>query len=200
MIYSPFECFQMYNALKMHFTSSSYCYVKYNGKTRVTKESYLGRNDKYFFDRLSRQKDPFGVILSNLLIDPKMWIGRIVKEEGLKNYKEYQKRMESLRESFLDELNKLEFSITQLLDSKKNFPVILTLFLENRVSIQTLVILHKIFNIFEVWKLDGDPLYDEIKSKIYKYMPLMGDINRTEYCLLCKEIFEDKLHNNQSVQ
>ena len=31
----PFETYQQYLALKLHFTTDSYDYIKYNGKTRV---------------------------------------------------------------------------------------------------------------------------------------------------------------------
>lgn len=40
----------------MHFSNGSkYDYFKYNGKTRVSESSFLGRKDKYFFERLAKK-------------------------------------------------------------------------------------------------------------------------------------------------
>ena len=38
-----FAAFALYNALKLHFTSKSYDYFKYNGKTNVTKTTFTER-------------------------------------------------------------------------------------------------------------------------------------------------------------
>ena len=50
-----FAAFAMWNALKLHFTSDSYDYFKYNGKTNVSKQSFTTRKDKYQFYKLSRK-------------------------------------------------------------------------------------------------------------------------------------------------
>ena len=50
-----FAAFAMYNSFKLHFTSTSYDYFKYNGKTNVTKENFMRRKDRYSFYKLSRK-------------------------------------------------------------------------------------------------------------------------------------------------
>ena len=52
---SGFAAFAMFHALKLHFTSDSYDYFKYNGKTNVTKTTFSTRKDKYTFYKLSRK-------------------------------------------------------------------------------------------------------------------------------------------------
>ena len=49
-----FEAFAMYHGLKLHF-SGNYDYVKYNGKTNVTKDQFTIRKDKFSFYKLSRK-------------------------------------------------------------------------------------------------------------------------------------------------
>ena len=44
-----FAAFALYNALKLHFTSDSYDYFKYHGKTNVSKQTFTTRKDKYQF-------------------------------------------------------------------------------------------------------------------------------------------------------
>ena len=49
-----FEAYKTYLALKRHFTSD-YNYFKYNGKIRASEESFLRRNDRFFFRKLSKK-------------------------------------------------------------------------------------------------------------------------------------------------
>ena len=50
-----FAAYALWNALKLHFTSDSYDYFKYNGKTNVSKQTFSIRKDKYQFYKLSRK-------------------------------------------------------------------------------------------------------------------------------------------------
>ena len=42
-----YEAYKIYHALKLHF-NSDYDYTKYNGKAKVTVDSYLKRKDRTF--------------------------------------------------------------------------------------------------------------------------------------------------------
>ena len=44
-----FAAFALYNALKLHFTSDSYDFIKYHGKTNVSTQTFMKRKDKYSF-------------------------------------------------------------------------------------------------------------------------------------------------------
>jgi len=46
---SGFSAFALYNAIKLHFTTDSYDYFKYHGKTNVTRDNFAIRKDKYTF-------------------------------------------------------------------------------------------------------------------------------------------------------
>ena len=70
---SAYECYREYLALKQHFTKPGYDYHKFNGKLRVSPASYEKRRDKLYFQKLSRHEDPRGLIVSNMLRDPKVW-------------------------------------------------------------------------------------------------------------------------------
>jgi len=78
---SGFAAFAMFHALKLHFTSDSYDYVKYNGKTNVTKTTFSTRKDKYSFYRLSRK---FGLTelrdyyIANFMVEDIQWVGDIL--------------------------------------------------------------------------------------------------------------------------
>ena len=50
-----FDAYQVYTAIKLHFSSSRYDYFKFDGKTKVSIEKFLQRNDRYFFEKISNK-------------------------------------------------------------------------------------------------------------------------------------------------
>jgi len=58
----PFDTYKTYLALKNHFTKDSYDYHKYQGKSRASLQSFYKRRDRYWFEKLSRQKEDKEVI------------------------------------------------------------------------------------------------------------------------------------------
>ncbi len=74
-----FAAFAMFHALKLHFTGS-YDYVKYNGKTNVSKQSFSIRKDKFTFYRLSRKyslDELRNYYISNFIVQHVNWVGDI---------------------------------------------------------------------------------------------------------------------------
>ena len=66
-----YEAYKLYLAIKLHFSTEDYDFIKHNGKVNCSLDSFTKRNDKYFFHRLStRFKDEellnFYVDLSDL--------------------------------------------------------------------------------------------------------------------------------------
>ena len=53
---TPFEVYKTYLALKNHFTQAKYDYNKYCGKVRASLNSFYKRKDRFWFEKLSRQK------------------------------------------------------------------------------------------------------------------------------------------------
>ncbi len=102
-----FSAFALYNAIKLHFTSDSYDFFKYGGKTNVSKSNFAVRKDKYSFYKLSRKyslQDLRDFYVANFLVKNVSWIGEIANEEGESNYKEWQKRNQSLTYRFKEDI------------------------------------------------------------------------------------------------
>ena len=95
---NPFECYKLYLSLKNHFTKDTYDFHKYCGKSRSSVQSFYKRKDRYFFEKLSRQKTKEEVIdffVSNFVSvsDPStLWIGQIMRE-GERNYIDWKKEI-----------------------------------------------------------------------------------------------------------
>ena len=81
----PFDAYRCYLSLKNHFTKEKYDYHKYCGKSRATVQSFYKRKDRFWFEKLARQKDDKEVIdffVSNFITctDPsKLWIGEMIE-------------------------------------------------------------------------------------------------------------------------
>ena len=49
----PIDAYLMYCAMKAHFDKNDYDFVKYNGKSKVSRDSFYKRNDRVFFVKLN---------------------------------------------------------------------------------------------------------------------------------------------------
>ena len=174
-----FEAYKTYLALQRHFTSD-YNYFKYNGKIRASEESFLRRNDRFFFRKLSKKYNKEELVdfyVSNFIISNN-WVGNLVSQESEDNYVQYKRRRESLSYHFdvelrwvIDhcrdrnlELNKL------LLVEDNNHPLLLKFLLQKKISIDTLIIMDSVLKFLSHWddNLD-DIVWEEKKRLIIKY-------------------------------
>jgi hypothetical protein len=188
-----FAAFAMFHALKLHFTGS-YDYVKYNGKTNVSKQSFSIRKDKFTFYRLSRKyslDELRNYYISNFIVQQVNWVGDITGPDNEENYKKWQKRIQSLTYQF-------ESDIIYVLDNHNdifkvesgNYPKLLVETMHGKVAIETLVILNDLLNFFPMWekKISDDIVWPELKTKCEKYKPfLFYDKNKM------KNILQEKI-------
>tara|TARA_R100000742_G_C4266584_1_gene84696 strand:+ start:708 stop:1307 length:600 start_codon:yes stop_codon:yes gene_type:complete len=192
----PFEAYTSYLSLKNHFTKEKYDYHKYAGKTRATVRAFYNRKDRYFFEKLSRQKKDKEVVdffVSNFVscTDPQtLWIGDIIKN-GESVYHDWQKRVQSLSYFFKEEVEKLveNRKFDELFEIKDNrHPIILKEYLKKSISLETLIVLNCIVsykNDFD--KKLKDPIWELISLKIDKYSPFLN-IDIFKYRKILKKV------------
>jgi|DEB0MinimDraft_10_1074344.scaffolds.fasta_scaffold20163_3 hypothetical protein len=175
-----FDAYKTYLALKQHFTSS-YDYFKYNGKVKAKIESFLKRKDKFFFRKLQKKYSKDELVeffVSNFIINGDNWIGSLVSQESEDNYATWRKNKESISYNYSNELSLLydyclsnDISCNQLvLVEDGNHPILLRLLLQNKISLETVIILDSILGFTRYWnaKLD-DIIWDEKKKLIQNY-------------------------------
>ena len=63
---TPFDAYKTYLALKNHFSKPNYDYFKYAGKSRTSIASFEKRKDKYWFEKISRNKDDKEILFSSI--------------------------------------------------------------------------------------------------------------------------------------
>ena len=103
-----FGAYAIYNSIHLHFTSSSYNYHKYNGKTNVSKDSFLKRKDKYHFYKLSRKypnkEEMKNFLVANFVENDQMWVGDLLNDGAIDNYRRRQKVLQSLTYTFENDI------------------------------------------------------------------------------------------------
>ena len=191
----PHNCYKTYLALKNHFTKDSYDYHKYNGKTRSSLQSFYKRKDRFFFEKMSRQKSDEEILeffVANFAScnDPQsLWIGEIIKE-GEQSYKNWKKKSQSLTYIFKEEMTSLfeNKSVEELFDIKgSSHPRILKEYLQGNVSLESLVLLDKILSFRKSFdKKLLDPIWEFVSMRIRKYSPFIH-IDIFKYRKILKE-------------
>ena len=171
-----FNTYVKFLALKKHFTTDNYDYFKYNGKVRANYETFMSRNDAYSFAKLAKKDDPQGLILSNLLINKNIWVRDLLDSEGEARYTNWRKRIESLGYIFKSELVHLNDEYKQNFISRDGqHPLVMTLLLQKKISLETFTILAFITNIFSYWseKVVDKHVSFDIINKSRKYKPFL---------------------------
>lgn len=177
-----YEAFALYNALKLHFTGS-YDYVKYNGKTNVSKEQFMLRKDKFTFYKLSRKykrEELFGFYIANMLKNPKVWAGELIMEDADSEYKLWTKVQQSLSYIFEQDLNKLFDSVDKPDELLKvvdgQYPLLYNQFLQENIYLETIIILDDVMNFLPMWekKIEDDIVFPDFLFRCRKYKPFLN--------------------------
>ena len=183
---SGFEAYALYNAIKLHFTSDSYDYFKYNGKTNVSKQSFMVRKDKYQFYKLSRKyslEELRDFYVANFLQGDK-WVGDMTGTEGEENYLKWQKTQQALTYTFNNDI----IYLFDLVDGAESWtrddilrchgggwPMIITKLMKNEVTLESVCILVDLVGCMPRWEKEvtEDIIWPFWHRLIKKYTPFI---------------------------
>ena len=193
-----YEAFSLYESLKLHFTKESYDFFKYNGKTKVSVQSFENRKDKYHFYKLSRKypnKDTMiDFLVANFVENENIWIGQLLEEEAHLRYLSRQKVVQSLSYTFENDCyhifdDQSNFDPNCVLKTNGEYPILLTCALRKEIEIETLCILNMLLNFFPMWskKISDTIRWPEYRKTVLKYTAFMPQ-DSVRYRLILKEI------------
>jgi len=170
-----YDIYVYYLALKRHFTSN-YDFFKYNGKVKANVQSFENRKDKFFFYKLSKKSEAKELILANMIVEPSMWIGDMLEEKAHQNYVARAKRIQALTYIFKRELGELNdnFDSNIIVDDGQH-PHLLTLYMQEKISPETLVILDDLTKCFIYWdkRIHEKIVFPAINSFVLNYKPFL---------------------------
>ena len=173
---TPYEVYIDYLALKRHFTTEYYDYHRYNGKVKANKDSFEKRKDKFFFEKISRHRDPHGLMLANFLKLDYVWVKNLTGDEATERYNQWLGKLQSISRSVENELSVLDEDFDsnfKVLDGRH--PNILKLYLADKLSIETFIIIYDLVGCETYWnnKFKNDFIWNEVKKKIKKVRPFL---------------------------
>jgi hypothetical protein len=182
-----FAAFAMFNALKLHFTSDSYDYFKYHGKTNVSKQTFSIRKDKYSFYRLSRKfnlEELRNFYIANFLVEDIQWVGDMTGPEGDENYKKWQKTQQSLTYTFENDTIYLfeKYKPGEMFKISGSYPNLLKELMEDNIHIETIVYMNMMMGFLPVWKkeIEEDIIWPNWELKMRKYQPFLFDQSKIQ--------------------
>ena len=191
-----YDAYKIYHALKLHFTSD-YDYNKYNGKANVSVDSFLKRNDRPFFGRVSRKykDDTKDFFISNFIVNPKGWVGNFNDE----NYLNWKKRNQSLKYNYKTELVELFHKVStfdEIFHNGSQHPLLLKQFMAKKLSMETVAILESLLGFCDRFdkQIEENIVWPDRKKLILNYSNLLTiDVNeyRVVTMKLTKECFND---------
>ena len=167
------DVYLMYCAMKAHFSKGEYDFVKFGGKSKVSRDSFWKRKDRSFFVKLSRKYKTSDEIkdylVSNFVKENKGWVGNFTD----KNYTQWKN---------MNMIEMLEKDITPLLQDfdkgkfifavpESSHPKLLKEYLGKRVSLETMIILDELMGYAPKWNvhLKDDFMWEEINLLMNNY-------------------------------
>jgi len=174
-----FDAYALYNALKLHFTGN-YDYIKYNGKTSVSRTTFSTRKDKYHFYKLSRKYNVEELKLfyiANFIEDDGAWVGDLLTPQSEERFKKWQKKNQSLTYQFEQDIIYLfeKYDLKDILVVTGDYPRLLQELMQNSIMIETVIIMDDLMNFLPMWqrKIQDDIIWPKWETKLTKYKPFV---------------------------
>ena len=189
----------MYLAIRLHFSSPNYDFEKYNGEIRCSHDSFMKRNDRYFFHKLSKRynrPEYQDFLVANFAVEDSVnpkWLTGDVAEN---NYKEWVKIQQSISRVFDQDLKTcIEYHkpFGGLFKCEtKTHPPIVKLLLQKKISIVSAIILDHYLNWIEHTnhEVDEEWVWPKLQSTLHNCQSFIKfDRNK------CKVILKNRVEN-----
>tara|TARA_X000000950_G_scaffold283025_1_gene382987 strand:- start:1552 stop:2127 length:576 start_codon:yes stop_codon:yes gene_type:complete len=174
----PFEVYRLYLALKLHFTTKKYNITKTKGAVTAKKETFLKRKDLTAIRKLARdykRREIIDLLVANFVSGDK-W-GGVFDTESSDVYKAWKTRHLKLDYIFEQDVEKIKLemekeNISNPFEATEGYhPLVFRLYFGHLISIETLVVLDKIYNYAN---MDSDDIFlQDISMLVKKYRPFV---------------------------
>ena len=187
-----YEAYKKYLGIKLHFTKDEYDFFKYNGEINAKYETFIQRNDRYFFVKVARKygDNIIDYFVSNFISNKSPYI----KDMNNDVYLERQKRIDGLTYYFKRDIEQLlrksEKSFNRIFKvNRGQHPILVKTYLAKRVSLETLCILNELLNYTKDFnkQIKDDIIWPTLRRKINKYGPFIK-YNKERMKLILREM------------
>jgi len=196
-----FDVYKIYLAVKLHFTTDSYDYHKYEGKVNCKLETFTKNNARYFFHKLGTKYSKDDILcffVANFLSDSNKWIGDLTRNDGQDVYLDWKKRNDAFDYHFRSDCNYIinDFNVRKLsFDDGFNafggqHPRFLQLVLSKNISYETAIVFNETIGFSKRWDKEiNEKVVWPIHSKRIKKYTQFVKYNPTTVKLIMKEVF-----------
>ena len=189
----PIDVYLMYCAMKAHFGNTDYDFITYKGKSRVSRDSFYKRKDRFFFVKLSRKYKEYDEIknyfISNFIKDRNGYISSFNNE----NYENWKIRRYSFYGIFSEEIKPFVKEFNPLFEVKKSeHPKLMKEFLGGRLSLETLIVLDELVKFTKKWnqKLKDDIIWLDLNKIMNDYKRFLT-IDKNKYRIQLLNLIEE---------
>ena len=189
----PIDVYLMYCAMKAHFGKNDYDFITYNGKSRVSRNSFYKRKDRYFFVKLSRKykesDDIKNYLVSNFIVEQRGYVANF----NDKNYETWKDKRNNFYNIFTEEILQFVNNFNPIFEAKKNeHPLLLKEYLGKRVSIETLIVLEELVDFTKSWNriMLEDYIWYDIKKLMKNYKRFLT-IDKNRYRIQLLKLIEE---------
>lgn len=178
------EAYKTFQALKLHFSSDSFDFHRYHGKTKIDPSSFMAKKDKLFYYKIAKKikhEDFIDFVLANILAKDNLWIKDLVDEDSEVIFQKYRKKIQSLSYMFEQDIKRIFEECSNpkeviMVKSDGNHPELLKLYWTKTITLETLIIMDLILDFTKIWneKITDTLLWPKTRKLIVKYRPFLN--------------------------
>ena len=189
----PIDIYLMYCAMKAHFSKNDYDFLTYKGKSRVSRNSFYKRKDRYFFVKLSKKYEEYddikNYLISNFIVERRGYVANFNDE----NYENWKNKRNNFYNIFTEEIRPFVNNFNPIFEAKKNeHPLLLKEYLGKRVSIETLIVLDELVEFTKNWNkhMPEDYIWYDLKKLMKNYKRFLP-IDQNQYRIQLLKLIEE---------
>lgn len=199
-----FDAYKLFHAVTLHFTTDSYDFFKYKGKTKVTPNAWYNRNDRFHFETLGKKfkrDDLLGIFVSYYVheLNVRPGHGKALTDHSRTKFIQWQRDMQSMEKTFEDDMYYLQnYADDNVSKFSKMFkvngsphPPFVELILGHNIKYETVVIFDHVTGIMEKMnnKIQEDIIWPDVYRFFCKYKPFL-QVDKQKYKKILNKVFE----------
>ena len=193
---NTFEAYQLYLALKLHFTTENYDIRKTKGKVKASLHALEKKPKVQYqlqkFVKKYNKEEYINYLVANFINGDK-WGG--MYSDGSKAYLDWQKTHDSLTYTYQQDIHELSLQVANVQDlwsCEHGHPLLLKAYYGKTCNLETLVILNKLYKFIHIVdeQLVLDPIWNTLSLLIYKYSPFVK-IDKEKFTLITQGVLNE---------
>lgn len=182
------NAYRMYLAAKLHFMTDKYDITECHAKVRVSRKAFSERNQQAlyekFADKFDTKLEMAQYLIANFAYGA--WGNTDIvygTAESDQNYKEWNRRKQSLTQVFKNDLSKIRLEwesnedmtpfIEDLTSKFPKIPHLFQMYIGKHITLETIIILDKFQPFLKIWKENMGQLFEDEMRRIIKTKPFV---------------------------